>query len=144
MQKINFSVSINAPKSKVWSVLWDDATYGKWTAPFAEGSRAITDWKEGSKVLFVSGSGDGMVSCIETKRENEYMSIKHLGMIKDGIEDTTSDKVKAWNGALENYTLQEKDGVTTLAVDMDITEEHKDYFMQTWPKALEVVKSLSE
>lgn len=25
------------------------------------------------------------------------MSFKHLGMVKDGAEDTTSDKVKEWS-----------------------------------------------
>lgn len=150
MEKINFSIDINAPKEKVWEVLWGDTTYGQWTAPFSEGfnfsegSKAITDWQEGSKVLFVAGSGDGMVSQIETKRQNEFMSFKHLGMVKDGVEDTSSEKVKEWAGAMENYTLTEKDGITTLAVDLDISGDHKDYFNKTFPNALELVKQLAE
>jgi hypothetical protein len=31
-----------------------------------------------------------------------------------------------------------------LAVDMDSTDEFKDYFLKTWPVALEKIKELSE
>lgn len=144
MEKLNFSIDINAPKEKVWEILWGDDTYPKWTVVFSEGSQAVTDWQEGSKVLFTDGKGSGMVSKIESKRSNEFMSFKHLGEVKDGIEDTTSEKVKSWAGSFENYTLKESGGVTTLTVDLDISGDFKDYFMKTFPRALELVKKLSE
>src|SRR5688500_12139966 len=107
MEKVNFTIDIRAPKEKVWEILWGDDTYNKWTSAFAEGSHAVTDWNEGSKVLFLDGKGSGMVSKIESKKQNEFMSFKHLGEVKDGVEDTTSEKVSGWAGALENYTLKE-------------------------------------
>ena len=85
-----------------------------------------------------------MVSTIIENIPNEFMSIKHLGEVKNGIEDTVSEKVKQWAGAMENYTLTEVNGKTELNVDMDIAEEYKDYFLTTWPKALEKVKQLAE
>ena len=144
MEKLNFSIDINAPKEKVWNTLWDDATYPQWTGVFCEGSHAKTDWQEGSKVLFLDNKGSGMVSKIETKKPNEFMSFKHLGEVKDNVEDTSSEKVKGWAGALESYTLKESGAVTTLSVDMDIVEEFKDYFLKTFPGGLEKVKELSE
>jgi len=144
MEKLVFSISINATPEKVWNILWTDATYRKWTAAFMEGSYAVTDWKEGSKVLFLDGRGMGMVSRIAVNRPNEYMSIEHLGEVKDGVEDTTSDRVKAWAGAHENYTLKKNNDQTELTIDMDITEEFKEMFAQIWPKALSNVKQLSE
>src|SRR4051812_30230703 len=114
MEKINFSTSINAPKDKVWRTLWEDASYRKWTSFFMEGSCAVTDWKEGSKILFVDGKGNGMVSQIESSNPYDYMSFKHLGVVKNGVEDTESEAVKAWAGAQENYTLKETNGTTTL------------------------------
>lgn len=144
MEKMNFLTSIKAPREKVWKTLWEDETYRKWTSAFSEGSYADTDWKEGSKVLFVDGNGDGMVSRIETNRPNEFMSFKHLGIMKKGVEDTESDEVKGWTGAIENYTIRESSGITELTVEMDIAEDYKEYFMKTFPKALEQVKILSE
>lgn len=144
MEKINFSTSINAPKEKVWEILWDDDTYRKWTSVFTPGSYAESDWKEGSKILFLDGNGSGMVSKIETKRPNEFMSFKHLGEVKNGKEDTECDKVKGWAGAHENYTLKEVEGITELSVDIDMNDEYKEMFMKIFPKALEQVKILSE
>jgi len=144
MEKINFKTVINAAPEKIWKVLWDDATYRKWTSAFSEGSYAETDWKEGSKVLFLDGQGQGMVSRIAENRPNEYMSIEHLGEVKNGVEDISSDRGKEWAGAHENYTLKKVKGKTELSVDMDITEEFKEMFSQMWPKALENVKKLSE
>lgn len=144
MEKLVFSISITATPEKVWNILWADATYRKWTSAFMEGSYAVTDWKEGSKVLFLDGRGMGMVSRIAVNRPNEYMSIEHLGEVKDGVEDTTSDRVKAWAGAHENYTLKKINDQTELTIDMDITKEFKEMFAQIWPKALANVKTLSE
>jgi uncharacterized protein YndB with AHSA1/START domain len=145
MQKINFSTDINAPKEKVWEVLWNESSYKTWTRPFAEGSHAVTDnWKEGSKVLFLDGRGMGMVSIVASNKPNEFMSFKHLGEVKDGVEDTGSEKVSGWAGATENYSLKEAGGKTQLKVEMDITDEFKEMFSKIWPKALEQVKTLCE
>lgn len=144
MEKLYFSIDIKAPAQKVWDILWADDTYRKWTAAFSEGSYAESDWKEGSKILFLSPGGDGMVARIAEKREPHYMGFEHLGMILGGVEDTTSEKVKPWAGARENYTLSENNGHTTVNIDIDITEEYKDMFSQMWPKALALLKQLAE
>lgn len=145
MEKINFSTSINAPREKVWDVLWNDDSYRKWTSVFTEGSYAKTDnWKEGSKVLFLSPGGDGMVSKVASNKKNAFMSFEHLGVVKNGVEDTESESVKGWAGARENYTLTEEGGKTELMVDMESTDEFKDYFIKTFPVALEKVKELAE
>lgn len=145
MEKMNFSADINAPKEKVWEILWNLDSYRAWTSAFAEGSNAQTDnWKEGSKVVFGDGKGNGMVSMVAQNKPNEYMSFKHLGVMKDGVEDTTSDEVKGWAGAMENYTLKGENGSTTLSVDIDINADFKDYFEKTFPVALEKVKALAE
>jgi hypothetical protein len=144
MEKQQFKISIDAPREKVWNILWNDASYREWTSVFSEGSRAETDWKKGSKVLFLNATGEGMVSRIAENKPNEFMSIAHLGVVKDGVEDLESEKVKEWAGAMENYTLRDLNGKTELIVDMDVTDEYKDYFQTTWPKALDRVKELAE
>ena len=144
MEKQKFNIEINAPREKVWKTLWGNDSYPAWTSAFSEGSHVETDWKKGSKALFLDGKNEGMVSTIAENKPNEFMSIKHLGMVKDGVEDTTSEKTKEWAGSLENYSLKEVKGKTELTVDMDVTNEYKDYFKETWPKALDKLKELAE
>jgi hypothetical protein len=145
MEKQSFRITIDAPKEKVWKTLWDLDTYRAWTSAFAEGSTVDTDnWKKGSKVLFGDGSGNGMVARVDENIPNRYMSFKHLGEIKDGVEDTTSEKVQEWAGATESYTLSENDGKTEVVVDMDINKEFAEMFANIWPKALKIVKELAE
>ncbi|MEP7317411.1 MAG: SRPBCC domain-containing protein [Panacibacter sp.] len=147
MEKMNFSVNINAPKEKVWNALWDDVSYRNWTSAFAAGSYAVTDnWEEGTKVLFLDAKGSGMVSKVAVNKPSEFMSFEHIGEVRDGVEDTTSEAVMQWKGATENYTLKPVADGTLLCVEMEanISESFKEYFEKTWPLALEKLKSLAE
>ena len=144
MQRLHFTQTIRAPKEKVWDVLWNDNTYREWTSIFSEGSYAVSDWNEGDKISFLSPKGDGMYSSIQKKVPHELMSFRHLGAIKDGKEQPEDEETKKWSGAVEEYSLKERDGVTELTVEMDVTDDHIDYFHKTFPQALERVKSLSE
>ena len=144
MTRLTFSTTINAPKELVWRTMLEDETYRKWTSAFAEGSYAVTDWKPGSKALFLGPDGTGMVSRIAEHRPNQYLSIEHLGIAKDGTEDTKSAEVKEWAGARENYTLRENGDRVTLSIEMDTADSYKKYFEEKWPRALETLKELSE
>jgi uncharacterized protein YndB with AHSA1/START domain len=144
MNKLYYSTTIRAPKEVVWRVMLDDSTYRQWTSAFQEGSYAVTDWAAGSKALFLTPEGNGMVSRIAAHRPNEFLSIEHLGIVKKGVEDTKSDEVKTWAGARENYAIKEVDGISTLTVEMDTADEFRKYFEETWPKALGKLKELAE
>ena len=72
------------------------------------------------------------------------MSIRHLGLVKDGVEETSSEEVKQWAGALENYTLKTEGGKTELVVDLDVNDDWVEYMQNTWPKALQRLKELAE
>ena len=145
MVKINFSTSINAPKEKVWENLWNLDYYKAWTTAFCEGSQAKTDnWKEGSKVHFLSPSGEGMYSLIEKSVENEFISFKHIGLLKDKTEQPLDEATQKWTGSYENYTLIETDGDTTLSVEVEVIDQYLDFFNDKFPNALQNVKELAE
>ncbi|PJJ59064.1 SRPBCC family protein [Hymenobacter chitinivorans] len=144
MKKVCFSTMINAPKEKVWHVLWDEQTYPTWAGVFSAGSRAESDWQEGSKVVFSSAGGSGMYGRIAKSTPHEYISFQHLGEVKDGQELAFAQHHPDWAGATENYTLRQIGNTTELTVEMDVTEEHQTYFAQTFPLALEKVKELAE
>jgi len=144
MKKLTFSITIDATPEKIWNIIIGKDTYPIWTSVFSEGSTVETDWKKGSKAIFGDGSGSGMIAYIEEHDPNKFLSIKHVGMLNDGVEDTTSDKVKDWAGAHENYTLKVVDGKTLWTAELDMVPDYIDYMNETWPKAQEKVKELAE
>lgn len=149
MQKLHYSIVINATAAKVWNTMLADKTYRIWTEAFSPGSYYKGDWNKGSKILFL-GPGEqgesGMVSRIKENRKYEFVSIEHLGMVQNGLEDTSSEEAKVWAGALENYTFTEKNGATELLIDLtgNIADEFVKMFEGMWPNALKTLKDLSE
>jgi hypothetical protein len=144
MHRLTFSVLIHALTQDVWQTMLEDATYRQWTSVFEEGSYAVTDWKEGSKALFFTPAGNGMVSRIVAHRPNQFLSIQHLGTVKEGVEDMEEAEAKGWAGALESYTLREQNGSCMLTVEMDTNDEYRTYFEERWPKALGKLKEIVE
>ena len=148
MQKLKFSIEINASKEKVWNTMLEDKTYRIWTEAFSKGSHYIGDWSKGSKILFLgpneNGEMGGMVSRIKENKKYEFISIEHIGMVQDGKEDTTCEAIKVWAGALENYTFKDKSGTTEILVEMDSNEEYAEMFEGMWPNALQKLKELAE
>lgn len=139
MEQLHFEIEINAPAEKVWQVLWNDDSYRKWTSVFSPDSYARTDWKEGGKIYFLNGEGAGMYSIIEKKIEPKLMTFRHQGDIKDGKEMPS-----AWRGAEESYYLSEENNKTKLMVVMESTPEFMEFTENTFPRALEIIKELSE
>lgn len=144
MQKIHFSIWINASREKVWDTMLGDSTYRLWTKAFDPSSYFKGDWSEGSKMLFLGSEGEGMVSRVKENRPYEFISLEHVGILEDGVEDTTSEKVKVWTPSFENYTFNEKGGGTEVLVDMNAPDEYKTMFEESWPKALRDLKQLAE
>lgn len=149
MQKLHFSILINAPKEKVWHAMLDDQSYREWTKAFHDGSYYRGSWEKGAKILFIgpdpeTGAEDGMVSRIAENRPYEFISIEHLGIVHNGVEDTTSEAARQWAPAYENYTFREQNGATEVAVDQDMADEYVEMFEKLWPKALERLKTLAE
>lgn len=145
MKRLRFSIDIDAPREKVWKVLWEDATFRDWADIVDKGSYAVGDWKEGGKIQFLSSvTGYGVLSMIKKLVPNEYVSFEQLADIKDGKEQPFDDKAKEWAGGSESYSLKENAGVTTISVEIDVPDEHKDEFENKFPKALERVKVLAE
>jgi hypothetical protein len=144
METLEFKIEINAPKEKIWKVLWDDETYRQWTSAFCEGTYAVSDWNEGSKIHFLSPNGEGMNSIIESKIENEYMAFKHLSELKNYEEMPIDAITQGWTGAMETYRLTQNNALTVLNVTMDCIEKYADYFKETFPKSMGIIKELSE
>ncbi|NJB84321.1 hypothetical protein GGR26_000066 [Lewinella marina] len=144
IHRLQFSIDIEAERSAIWQALWEDSSYREWTAVFAEGSHAVTDhWKEGSKVLFLAPDRSGIYSIVERHVPNEVMKFRHLGLVTAGQEQPLDDTTRQWSGTTESYTLTEGEQGTTLAVEIDVLDEHLDFMKDTFPRALKKVARLS-
>jgi len=149
-QNMHFEITIKASVETVYKTMLEDKTYTEWTSEFNPTSHFKGSWEKGSKILFLGTDGDGnqagMVSRIRENIPNRFVSIEHLGIVEDGKEIYSGQKVEEWAGALENYTFSEMEGDTLLGVDLDldVADEYRTYFAETWPKALDKLKSICE
>ena len=151
MKKLQYSVNINAPASKVYDCMLglnDKSTYEQWTALFNPTSTYEGSWDKGNKMLFVGvdekGEKGGMVSRIAENIPNRFVSIQHYGLVHADKEITEGPEVEKWANGFENYTFEENNGTTTVTVDLDTTEEFIDYMNEKYPKALEKLKEICE
>ena len=144
MQTIKKSIEIKAPKEKVWDVLLQDQFNRIWYAEFSEGTYAETDWQVGSKVVFSDHSGSGLLGKVVINQPAEVLSVEYQGMVNNGTEDYESADAQAMKGVHETYRLVEKDGMTQLAIELDMGAEYFDFMSAAWEKALQKIKELAE
>lgn len=151
MKKLQFNESINAPANKVYDVMLgisNKSTYEQWTALFNPTSTYEGSWDKGGKMLFIGtdekGDKGGMVSEISDNIPNRFVSIRHYGVLEANVEITEGPEVEKWANGFENYTFEENNGITTVTVDIDTTEDFSDYMNQTYPKALGKLKEICE
>jgi hypothetical protein len=149
MKKLDLDILIHASRESVWDAIVNQEKYRTWAAAFQEGSYFEGGWNKGDKILFIAinkdGQKEGMVSEIAESNFSEFISIRHLGYLLNGYEDTTSPAIKEWAPSYENYTLEQVDDQTTrFKLHMDVTEDYYDMFLELWPKAMQKLKEISE
>lgn len=148
MKKMNYQITIDAPVDHVFKTMLDKETYKKWTAAFNPTSDFEGSWEKDAKIYFIGinkdGEKEGMVAEIADHIPNKYISIRHYGILDKGKEITEGPAVEDWAGSFENYTFEDLGSKTLLKVDVDTNEEYLDYFDETWPKALQILKEISE
>ncbi len=151
MKKIQYTIQISAPASKVYDVMLgitSKSTYERWTAAFNPTSTYEGSWDKGSKMLFVGtdekGEKGGMVSEIADINPNRFVSIRHYGLVQGNAEITDGPEVEKWANGFENYTFVENNGSTMVTVDLDTTDDFVDFMNETYPKALDTLKEICE
>lgn len=151
MKKLQFKVNIHAPATKVYDFMLginSKSTYEQWISLFNPTSTYEGSWDKGNKMLFIGidekGEKGGMVSRIADNILNQFVSIQHYGLLKSGKEITEGPDVEKWANGFENYSFEENNGITSLTVDLDITEDFLDYMNETYPNALGKLKELCE
>ena len=144
MKTLHCSIVIHAPRRRVWDIMLGPETFKAWTSAFAEGSYFEGSWDAGRKVRFLIPDGSGMTSMIAENRPYEFVSIRHLGVVKDGIDDTESEVARNWAPACENYTFTDLGASTKLKVDVESPPDFEASMADAWSLALAKLKALCE
>jgi uncharacterized protein YndB with AHSA1/START domain len=139
MKKLRFSVKIDAPRERIWQVLWEPDCFRDWTSIFTEGAgaRIQSEWRKGSRFEFFEGDV-GSYGIIEQLVPDESVVFKHLGELQEGQEEPYG------RPRLEMYTLRAQGKGSTLILQHEVLEEHRSMFEEATPKALARLKELAE
>jgi Uncharacterized conserved protein len=144
----HFEISIDSPVEKVYKKMLDQKHFQEWTAAFNPTSRYEGSWEKGSKILFLGtdeqGNPGGMAGLVEENIPNQFVSINYYAIIQGGREITSGPELEGWAGTHEKYTFKAVGEKTALSVDLETNQEFVDYFNETYPKALELLKSICE
>lgn len=146
---LQYEINIHADPGKVYNTMIGKETYKEWTAAFNASSDVSGSWDKNAKILFIGvdqhGEKGGMVSRIKENMPGKFICIEHLGLVQGDQEITSGPEVESWAGATENYWFHKNnEGGTRLEIKLESNTEFMSYFNETWPKALEILKQISE
>lgn len=132
------SKEINAPISKVWAALVDPKEIKK----YLFGTEAVSDWKEGSSLIFKgewkgkSYEDKGKILKIEPEKVLKYT----YWSAASGIED------KPENYNILTFALEPTTDTTKLSITQETgsSQEGLDHSMKNWNIVLDSMKKLLE
>jgi uncharacterized protein YndB with AHSA1/START domain len=132
------TVTINAPKSKVWEAL----TTPRLLKIIFFGADVITDWKVGSPIIY-KGEWEGKPyedKGMVLKFEREKLLVTTHWSPLSGVPDSPENYHKV------SYELSDQDGKTrvTIIQDNNATEDEKMHSEENWKMMLEGVKKMVE
>ena len=140
-----YSISIDAPKDRVWNMMMNKEHYIDWAKAFSEEATFDGEFHQGAYINFIDPGMGGTKAHIEIFKPYDHFLARHIALIsKEGVEDTDSEMAKKWIGCTEAYTLTEEGDNTKLLVEIESHEEFHQMFNDSWPKALNLLKSLCE
>lgn len=139
MHKIQHSIDIEAPREKVWKILWNEESFREWSGSFTEKTLHLkSDWKEGGRFEYFEGNA-ASYGIIDKLIPNKKVTFKHLGEIQGDADHSYDDGAR-----LETYTLEQTGSITKLTLDQDVPDEYRDMFEEATSKAFKKIKELAE
>jgi len=131
-------ITINASAEKVWHALTDPGMIKK----YMFGTTVISDWKEGSKIIWKgewegkSYEDKGKILRFEPKKSLQYSHFSPLSGLHENPE----------NYHIVTIDLEEKDKQTTVTLTQDNNpdEKTKDHSEKNWKMMLASLKKLLE
>ncbi len=124
--------------------MWEPENYKLWISPFGEGSHYKTDqFSKGAKIHFLTPQGEGMNCNILEIEKHKKVVFEYMSAIKS-FKEIPFDPEYDWTGARESYSLQKIQNGIKLTIQIDTDPIHIDFMNSTFPKAMQLLKQLSE
>lgn len=142
MTRIHLERAFDVGPELLWELVVDPDHYRFWTETFSEGSSFNGEWTKGSPIRFVvedeDGKESGMLSEIAESQWPQFISIKHLGLVINGVDDYDSALAREWSGAFENYRfIPKENGTCIFEVEQDLPDEQTEEFKENWEKSFD-------
>lgn len=148
MERLQFKIQIHAPVEKVFQTMFGVDTYKQWTSEFSPTSDFEGRWEQDSKIMFTAinkeGKREGLLGTVMDFVPNSFVSVRYYGFLDGDDEITEGEAVQGYIGAYENYSFNAEGGRTSVMVDVDVEAAFKSYMLETYPKALERLKKITE
>jgi uncharacterized protein YndB with AHSA1/START domain len=145
MKKLEYSIEIDAPATKVWKTMLDPESYKQWVQESWPGSFYEGTWEQGKTIRFIGDNGSGTLARIDELVPNKSMKADHIAvLLPGGIEDTESNEAKGWIGTKENYTFVANGNKTSLFIEIITNPDWQKMFDDGWPVALNKLKQICE
>lgn len=148
MQTLTYTITIQAPVSKVRDTMLNHPTYEQRTEVFAAWSTYTGSREQGANIKFTDPNQKaGMLSTIAENKLHEFLSIKHIGEFSTNKETGQEEqKLFPWGAySHENYTFTTTDTGTQVDIFLDkMPDEYVDMMNDARPKALEILKKICE
>ena len=143
---IKDSISIKAPKAKVWDALVNPEQ----TKKYMFGCEPVTDWKPGSELLWNGVDSDKLITFVKGKiveiRPEEYLAYTVIDPNNTNVPDIPENYLTV------TYSLEEKNGETKFSVtqgDYSTVADGQSRYDDTmkvggWQSIMDAIKSLVE
>lgn len=148
MKILEYKVNINSQIKTVYATTIDKKHFSEWTAIFAPHSYFEGSWEKGGILKYQCPDEEeriqGMINRIKQNIPNEEIFIQPIGIIENGVEIMSGEKVKNLDKTYEIYRFTKIGPKTEVKIIVSALDKHEQYFNETWPKALEKLKAICE
>lgn len=145
MKSLFFNMKINAPKQKVWDIMFEPELYRAWRVAFSPNSHYEGKLEQGERIKIFDPDVGGAFASIEELEKYSSIFLRYVSIIsKDNQEDTQSDVAKAWMITTEKYTFSQSEGITILTIEIKTHDDFAEMFSKSWQLALKKLKDLVE
>lgn len=140
VEKDNFnrSIKVNATAAAIWKVIMKPDH--QWAKAFGDGALAVTDWKQGSEIVWTDATGGlGARGIIADLQPEKLLHMQYY----DDVEPAPGTKPGDYWEKIEIEEVPGSEAVVHIRIE-GLQKKYIDKHSAMWAKALELIKDYAE